>query len=461
MRPSVPTVLAVVLVLTATSTGHGTEASSRVHLRVPNRTVRAERVHAGLNFPTALRFAPDGTLFYTELQTGRIMRRDDPYNPIADVWATVPVDAEVGTERGLLGLALHPDYPDSPYVYVYHSHPNPLTNRVARIQDRDGVGTNYTVFFGNLPAQSGIHHGGRLAFGPDGMLYVTYGDQDNRDLSQQTGVLPGKIFRLGRGGKPAPGNPFGPTNPAAFMGIRNVFGICFDPQDGTGYFTENGPTCDDEVNVLSIGQNYGWGMPTEACGSYPDNSMAPLLSFTPTIAPTGCVLYRGTVHPQFNGNLLFGSFNDGVLYRAVFAPGSVTDVDTLEVLEDFDGHPVLDVTVAPNGVIWVCTDEAIFRVLATPLDVEPQDSARLRLDIGPNPFATTVSLGLPTGARFDRVEILDLLGRQVRAWNGPLASRLIWDGRDQAGRSVGAGMYVVRAIGDAGVVTGRMVKIGR
>src|SRR4029453_11515636 len=137
---------------------------------------------------------------------------------------------------------------------------------------------------------------------PDRMLYVTHGEQTEPDDAQETNNLNGKILRLTPGGRPAPDNPYGPTNPGVLKGVRNPFGICFDPVDGAGYFTENGPDCDDEVNLLVPGANYGWST-SDFCGSQPVGTYPALKSFSPTIAPTGCWVYRGTSYtPSLDGN---------------------------------------------------------------------------------------------------------------------------------------------------------------
>src|SRR5262245_53972294 len=221
-------------------------------------------VHSGVNFPTTLRFAPDGRLFFTEL-TGRVAYYPSLGSTSSVTWATLSVAS--GGERGVHGLAVHPDYPDSPYVYVVYSNATPLEDRLVRFVDFLGEGKSPAVLIAHSSDQD-YHHGGRVAFGPDGQIYLTYGDQLDLPAAETIRDPPGKMFRIGRGGKPSPGNPWGPTDAACLLGIRNVFGLCFDPVDGTGYFTDNGPDCDDEINLLALGANYGWG-PDDFCGGSP------------------------------------------------------------------------------------------------------------------------------------------------------------------------------------------------
>jgi quinoprotein glucose dehydrogenase len=416
-----------------------------------------ETLQSSLSFPVAFRFAPDGRLFYLERASGRIMTLEPPYTGTPVPWATVSTVAT--GERGLLGLAFHPDFPDSPYVYVFHTNLSPFRNRVARLADVGGVGVNYASIVDSLPAASSIHHGGRIAFGPDGMLWVTFGDQATAATAESVTELRGKILRYTPLGRPAPGNPFGFDNPAAAYGVRNPFGLCFDPLTGWGFFTENGPDCDDEINFLTIGADYGWG-PDDPCGGQPAPSTPALTSFTPTIAPTGCCVYRGAEEPLFDGNLFVASYNDAAIRRLVFRPGNPTIVDTLEVFHSLPLGGILDVQVGPDGRLWFSTFDGLFRIVPGVLDVGPT-AARPGFDVMPNPSTGAVSfrLGDPRGVR--RVEILDLAGRLVRRWSGPFTETLRWDGEDRAGRTAREGVYVARVQDDRGVIAKRLVRIAR
>jgi hypothetical protein len=292
------------------------------------------------------------------------------------------------------------------------------------------------------------------------MLYVTFGEQTEADQAQDVNDLRGKIFRLGPGGRPAPGNPFGPDNPAAAYGVRNPFGLCFDPRDGYGYFTENGPDCDDEVNFLTLGANYGWSS-SDPCGGQPGNTYAAITRFTPTIAPTGCVLYRGSGYAgRFDGDLFFGSYNEGNLRRISFAPGTVDVADTVEVFAQFD-EPVLDVTTDRDGKLWVATATTIWRIVPPLVTSVGGPRAPSELHVAPNPFTRGVAFDLPAGESFERVEILDLAGRRVRAWNAGASGRLLWDGRDADGGVVSAGVYFLRLTGARGTLSRRLVKLAR
>ena len=416
-----------------------------------------EHIHGPISFTTTLRFAPDGRLFFTEL-SGRVAYYPSLSFPTPVIWTTVPVYAS--GERGLLGLAFHPDFPDSPYIYLDFSNPSPAVDRLVRYVDWLGQAADSTILF-DVPADVNVHHGGRVAFGPDGMIYVTHGDEGDMVSAQDPSLLAGKIFRLGRGGKPAPENPWGPSNPAAVLGIRNVFGLCFDPLDGTGYFTENGPECDDEINLLALGANYGWG-PSEFCGGQPAGTFQPLTLFNPTIAPTGCCVYRGGVYPaRFDGNLFFGTYNDHGVYRVRFVPGHPDRIDSVDVFATFD-DPVIDLTVGPDGQLWVATTSDIFRFTYNQSVAvgDPDPRAQVSLSLAPNPSRGVVAIEAERAPAGARIDLLDLQGRHLRSWDVTGSRRVPWDGRIDGGSVAPVGVYLVRLSAPGFATTRRLVRLG-
>jgi glucose/arabinose dehydrogenase len=421
--------------------------------------VTSQLVYDQLDFPATLRFAPDGRLFFCEVFSGRVMVFHDSLSATPTVWATLPVAS--GGDWGLEGMTFHPQFPDSPYVYLYHTNPSPFCNRLVRMTDSSGVGTHYCVLFDGIGAGSQTHEGGRLAFGPDHLLYMTVGDQyvpSNAQDTSSTNPL-GKILRLTTMGQVAPGNPFGPNNPIAVYGVRNSFGLTFDPNSGEAYFTDNGPTCDDEVNHFVMGANYGW-VPDYVCGAPPAGTMLPMWSITPTIAPTGICGYKGTVL-RYTGNLFFGCFNETVVRRMVLRPGFPGIADTVETFTDVN-DAVLDLTEGPDQRIYIATASAIWRVgeKSQTLGVDPSPQP-IAWSLGPSPFTDRVALALNGAASLKRIDIVDVGGRRVRSFAAPISSSLMWDGRDQRGSPVPAGVYLVRAETASGFAVRRIVRLAR
>ncbi|ATL31918.1 PQQ-dependent sugar dehydrogenase [Streptomyces formicae] len=165
---------------------------------------------------------------------------------------TVPESQTTGGEGGLMGLAVDPDWATNHYVYVMHTSSE--GNRIARMTYDGTTVSGYKVLLKGIKKNK-YHNGGRLAFGPDGYLYATTGDAQDKPLAQDKNSLNGKILRLTTDGKPAPGNPFG--NYAYSLGHRNPQGIAFDAQ-GRLWEAELGDSKKDELNLIKAGKNYGW-----------------------------------------------------------------------------------------------------------------------------------------------------------------------------------------------------------
>ncbi len=202
-----------------------------------------------LAVPWAIAFLPDGDALVTERDSARLLRLT-PQGGVATV-GTVP-GVEPSGEGGLLGVAVSPSFSRDRLVYLYFS--TATDNRIARFRySGSQVGPLDAVVTG-IP-HAAIHNGGRLAFGPDGMLWATTGEHAEPSLAQDKGSLGGKILRMTPDGKPAPGNPFGTR--VWTYGHRNVQGLAWD-NAGRMYATEFGQDRFDEINRIERGRNYGW-----------------------------------------------------------------------------------------------------------------------------------------------------------------------------------------------------------
>jgi glucose/arabinose dehydrogenase len=307
-----------------------------------------------LSIPTNMAFAPDGRLFFTEKSTGQIrIVRDGEL--LATPFATLSVVGDA--ERGLLGVALDPHFEARPWVYVYFTDAADGRNRLIRIEANGDVGGTRQMLLDLLDASSGIHNGGELAFGGDGLLYITVGETGNRALAQDPAQLGGKILRLEPDGSIPPTNPFGPSgipNEVWTEGNRNSFGLCVDPATGELWETENGPDVNDEINLLIGGANYGWPLVTGRVNQEGLND--PVVVFADTVALTGCAVV--------NGDVYFGSYNDGWL--RVLRSGGHESGDVENVFRFPTG--VLDVQVGPDGQLWIATTDAIWRMSFRPRD---------------------------------------------------------------------------------------------
>lgn len=227
-------------------------------------TVRAT-VADGLASPWGLLVLPDGDLLVSERDTAQILRiaaKDGTRTVAGTVPGVVP-----GGEGGLLGIALSPDYATDHLVYTYFSTAG--DNRIARLpydpaQPATQQLGSVEVLLTGIP-HGPRHNGGRIAFGPDGLLYAGTGDSSNSALAQDKASLAGKILRLAPDGTPAPGNPF-PGSPVYTYGHRNVQGLAWDPQ-GRLWASEFGQDNWDELNLIRAGGNYGWPVVEESAAA--------------------------------------------------------------------------------------------------------------------------------------------------------------------------------------------------
>jgi glucose/arabinose dehydrogenase len=317
---------------------------------------RTSVVATGLDVPWSVAFLPDGSALATLRDEARLLHLRDGRRPV-DL-GRVP-GVEPGGEGGLLGVAVSPDFATDRTVFVYFTAAE--DNRVARLAFEDGRTTSPRAILTGIP-KAGNHNGGRLAFGPDGHLYVATGDASEGDQSQDRRSLAGKILRVTRDGRPAPGNPFD-GSPVWSLGHRNVQGLAWAP-DGTMYASEFGQNTWDELNRIQPGRNYGWPVVEGRAGR--SGFVDPLAQWaTSDASPSGIAVAGDAVW--------MAALRGQSLWRIPIS-GNRAGTPT-RLFEDRYGR-LRDVVLAPDGRLWVVTnntsrgnaDEDDDRVLAFPLD---------------------------------------------------------------------------------------------
>ena len=323
---------------------------------------RLERV-ATLDLPWAMAPLPDGRLLVTT-KPGAIWLFDGAQGVSL---RNVP-EVQFSGQNGLLDIAVAPDFVQSGRIYfTYVSPQNALV--LAQGQLGDGVLEGIETLWQQTPGGRG-QPGGIIAFGPDGMLYLSVGDRMQPDTAQDPENPRGKVLRLTTEGQPAPGNPFAgsPIRAATWTeGHRNPYGLAFAP-DGQLWSHEMGPRGGDELNLILPGSNYGWpevsngdnysGWPIPDHDRRPEFA-APALWWTPVIAPAGLAFYAGDDFPDWRGNMLIGALRGQGL---VLVAGTGSDQ-----LARWDLRMrVRDVAVDPAGHVWIIEDSGsggLYRLL--------------------------------------------------------------------------------------------------
>jgi glucose/arabinose dehydrogenase len=366
----------------------------------PPRGILGQRELSGLANPWDLVFAADGALFFTERCRGLSVRRTDArvIRLFGTGDAALAADDLVCVgQSGMLGVALDPQFPTQPFVYVFMASNRstaPRTNRVVRLRvnetysavtERTDIVTDIAFKdAGTANGGAGAHSGGRIRFGPDGFLYVTTGDNHDGALPQHPTRLGGKVLRITRDGVAAPGNnaPTGFDPRIYAYGFRNVQGLDFRPGTGQPFIGEHGPNHTDEVTPLVAGGNGGWdpqnrpglACPGGYCG-YSGNAstmpMTDLARFPAALRPAwanngasqglGPITFlRGAMWGSWEGRLLVGIMGGQRLELLTLdASGRATRSDP------FVQTPARfrSLVMAPDGALWYLTDAgALWRV---------------------------------------------------------------------------------------------------
>ena len=340
----------------------------------PTVDVAVEPLVRNLEIPWDIAFSGTGELFVTQrtgsvvtLDAGRVSNVAQPRDAI-DADALAPgsdrspwwVD---GGEGGTLGIAVHPAYPDEPWVYVYYtaSTGGGKRNRVVRF-DVSAADPNETeeVVVGGIPANK-FHNGGRIRFGPDGNLWVCTGDAGVPERARDPASLAGKILRVAPDGKAPSSNPDLDGDPRVFtVGHRNPQGLDWLP-GGVPIISEHGPGGRDEVNLLRPGADYGWNdvragpdAAGEEFAAYPahDDVVPPVLNtgLGTSWAPTGATFYTGRDFPAWRHRFVVGGLISQCIWVVTLTPPGATPPPLGESGRRFDAdwlHPAFTATAHP------------------------------------------------------------------------------------------------------------------
>jgi glucose/arabinose dehydrogenase len=337
---------------------------------------KVETMAAGLENPWAIAFLPDARKLITERPGKlRVLDKDGKLSEIPGV----PEVAAIG-QGGLLDIALAPDFEKSRRIYFTFAEPRGIVNgtAVAHARLAGEAGNNkleaVTVIFRMEPGRGGgFHFGSRLAFAPDGNLFVTLGERNAMQPAQDlTGHL-GKVVRIAPDGSVPKDNPFvkrEDVRPEIWSyGHRNPQGAAINPASGKLWINEHGARGGDEINIPEAGKNYGWPIISYGRhysgakigeGTHKDGMEQPVHYWDPSIGPSGMAFYTGDAFPAWKGNLFIGALPLRHLQRLELAGEKIVHEERLLIGL---GERIRDVRQAPDGTIWVLTDGRSGRAL--------------------------------------------------------------------------------------------------
>jgi glucose/arabinose dehydrogenase/plastocyanin len=306
---------------------------------------------------TSIAFAPDGRLFFTEKNTGKIkIIKDDRVLPTP--FATIS-DTYVNWEQGLLGLTIDPKFAQNHFVYLYYTSidqkTGQISNRVVRFTDNNNQATDMVVLIDKIPASMGYHSGGALAFGVDDRLYIGVGDATEHEFAQDPGILTGKVLRINRDGTIPDDNPYR-NSPVYTIGHRNIYGIAFDSKNKQGIIAEDGDFHYDKINLIQKGGNYGFPTllpPNVAPELFTNNSaIKPLISYWQTITPTQAIYYTGDKILQLKDKFLIGAYRGDIYALTMDSKGKQFIEQERIALKHYPFEPVTTIAQSPSGDIY-------------------------------------------------------------------------------------------------------------
>jgi len=332
-------------------------AGSTLHaqIKVGETEVDTHSVVTGLDTPWEILWGPDDHIWFTE-RYGRVSRLN-PKTGERRTILTIDQVYEQG-ESGLLGMVLHPDFQENPYVYLVYNYlsGSSIRERLVRYTYQDAALTSPQVLMEGIDGNSN-HNGARLVIDSLERLYFTTGDAGNTAHSQDLSSVNGKILRMNLDGSIPEGNPFQDSYIYTY-GHRNPQGLVISPE-GIMYSSEHGPASDDEMNIIEKGRNYGWPEVMGYCDEASEtafcqehNVKEPIAAWTPTLAVAGTEYYDHRAIPEWDNSLLMATLKESELVQLSLSEDG-QEVTGQQVWFDQWFGRLRDVCVSPDGRVYL------------------------------------------------------------------------------------------------------------
>ncbi len=430
-------------------------------------TLTQRDVVTGIQVPWEILWGPDDHIWITE-RRGNVLRLDPEsgnYTTILNLQSQV----ESGGEPGMLGMALHPDFPNTALVYVVYNYASgfAIQERLVSFEWNGTELINEQVLIDEIPG-GGIHNGSRLLISPDDKILMTTGDTGNSSLSQNMNSLGGKLLRINLDGSIPADNP-DPESYVFSYGHRNAQGLCLGTNNQL-YSSEHGAQSSDELNLIEVNRNYGWPNVQGACNTSSEITFCnafdvkePLLEWSPCIAVNGIEYYNHPAIPEFENSILLAVLGglSGGAQGVIHIPLSEDGQTATEGEKYFTGFGRLrDLCINPhNGAIYIATNGASYpgfgpnRIIEyrnldyVASSTDPALQADRFLRVQPNPVVSEAQFFYSTNLIGSTYQIIDARGQLLE--NGTLfADQLSLNTSNFA-----KGMHYIRVENAQGVVT--------
>ncbi|CAM2868452.1 PQQ-dependent sugar dehydrogenase [Vibrio rarus] len=332
-----------------------------------------ESVATGLSVPWSIEFVNNHTALVSQ-RNGAIVELDVHSGKFTPLFK--PTDVYAKGQGGLLDLAFHPQNKSRLFItYSQRSHLG-ATTTLAKATYTQGKISNFSpLFTSSSYSDTSRHFGSRIVFDDNNMLYFSIGDRGIRDNGQDLSTHAGSILRINIDGSTPTDNPFIKNNNALAeiwsYGHRNPQGLTFDHHSQQLWAIEHGPRGGDEINLIVKGHNYGWAETSHGKeywgpikvgdSEYKKGVTAPQLVYTPSIAPSSLILYRGNRYPALNGKLLAGALKLTHINVVGFNNGQL--VEEQRLFEDLNER-IRDIQISPDDYLYITTDSGkVMRLL--------------------------------------------------------------------------------------------------
>jgi len=396
---------------------------------VGNTEVDVDTVITGLDIPWEIIYGADNHIWTTERKG--IISRINPETGVKSVILNLTNSVFQQSESGLLGMALHPDFPNTAEVFLAYTYGsfNTIRERFVKYTYNGSTLTNPVILIDDITGNT-THIGARFQFLPDNTILVSTGDAQNTSLPQNLNSLSGKILRMNTDGTIPSNNP-DPTSYVYSYGHRNVQGMCLAP-NGLIYLSEHGASSDDEFQLLEPGRNYGWpnvegfcDLTSEQSFCNANNVKEPLTVWTPTIAPSDLLWYENPNFPELDGKMLMTVLKDKKLIALELSPDGTQYISQTHYLTNQFGR-IRDICVGANKEIYLATNgnswsnttpntHSIIRLKVT-TSVSLNEDIESKMKIYPNPTDDFLNVCITAHNLNSSAEVTDFSGRLIKSF---------------------------------------------